>query len=115
DVWGFVNPNMWAYWIAMIAGDGVIPFRADIPAFDLDRIETQAAMERVYNLVHLYKGAPGPDERPNVNEAWFDGTASIMMNSANAIWSDVDFDFTVLPNPRGSVGRVMPGGPQPMA
>lgn len=37
------------------------------------------------------------------------------MNSANAIWSEVDFDFTVLPNPRGSVGRVMPGGPQPMA
>ena len=115
DVWGFVNPQMWAFSIAMIASEGVRFFDPNLPAFNVDTPAMHRAMQRIYDLVHIHRGAPGPGERPNAAEAWSSGSAAMTMQSANPSWSQVDFRFTVLPNPSGPAGRVMPGGPQPLA
>ena len=115
DVWGFVNPNGWQFWIGHIESNGTRVFDGDVPAFNFNNQGTRDMVQFVYDLVRVHGAAPGPGERPDPLQAWRGGNAGMVMSPATAQWSDVPFERAVLPNPTGTARRVMPGGPQPLA
>ncbi len=115
DVWGFGSPHAWQFWIGVIESNGTRVFNADQLSFNFDNPGTQEAMQYVYDLINVLKGAPGPSERSGTLAAWTGGEAAMVMSPATAVWRDTPFEFTVMPNPTGSAKRVMPGGPQPLA
>ena len=115
DVWGFVNPAAWQFWIAYIESNGTRVFDGSVPAFNFNNQGTRDMVQFVYDLVRVHGAAPGPGERPDPLQAWRGGNAGMVMSPATAQWSDVPFERAVLPNPTGTARRVMPGGPQPLA
>lgn len=115
DQWGFANPNHWGFWAGIMASNGGNLIDLENMVFAVNTEIGRSAIQYVYDLVHLYKGAPGPDSRPNSRQHWLNGDAAMVLAPATPEHTDVDFDFEVVPNPHGTVRRVMPGGAQPLA
>jgi len=115
DQWGFANPNHWGFWAGIMASNGGDLIDLDTMKFGIDTQIARDAMAYVYDLVHLHKGAPGPIERKNPRQLWLNGDAGMVLGPGTTEWTDTEHDFTVLPNPMGTVRRVMPGGAQPLA
>ncbi|HET7560163.1 MAG TPA: extracellular solute-binding protein [Limnochordia bacterium] len=115
DEWGFGNPNHWAFWMGLTYSDGGSTFNADQTQFAVDSPASVAAIEYIRQLVDVLHASPGPADRVGDLKLWQSGKAA--MSLAPAViptWGNVPFHYQVVPNPMGSVRRVMMGGPQPL-